>query len=129
MKNLKGIITKNKKEVIKASIVGILAGILSGLFASGGGLILVPAFVQVFKTTEKEARAMSVFCILPMVLASLFFYNKAQYIDWKVGTLCAIGGIVGGIIGAKVMKKMNEKYLVLLFIAFLIYSAVSILKV
>ena len=64
---------KNKymedKEKFKIAIVGILTGLLCGLFASGGGLILVPAFVYIFKQSEKKARAMSVLCILPMVLA------------------------------------------------------------
>ena len=128
MKKLKEIIPKNKKEIIKISIVGILAGILSGLFASGGGLILVPAFSCIFKTTEKEARAMSIICILPMVLSSLIFYNKSQYIDWNLGIKCAIGGIIGGLIGAKLMKKINDKYLILIFIIFLIYAGILIIR-
>ena len=125
---IKGLIPKNKKEIIKIFLVGITTGILSGLFASGGGLILVPAFTYIFKTSEKEARAMSVLCILPMVLASLIFYNKAQYIDWKLGILCGTGGLIGGIFGAKMLKKIKDKYLILLFIAFLIYSSISILR-
>ena len=112
---------KNKymedKEKFKIAIVGILTGLLCGLFASGGGLILVPAFVYIFKQSEKKARAMSVLCILPMVLASLFFYNKAEYIDWRLGIICGIGGIIGGVIGANLMKKINDKYLILIFIA------------
>ena len=126
--NLKEVIPKNKKKLLKITLVGILTGVLSGLFASGGGLILVPALVYIFKTNEKEARAMSVFCILPMVLASLFFYNKSQYIDWKLGILCGIGGIIGGTLGATLMKKVKDKYLILIFIAFLIYAAISILR-
>lgn len=114
------------KEKIKIIMVGLTSGILSGLFASGGGLILVPAFSYIFKCNEKESRAMSVFCILPMVLASLFFYNKTEFMDWKLGILCAIGGTVGGILGAKVLEKINEKYLVLIFIIFLIYAGISI---
>ena len=111
------------KEKIKIAIAGILTGLLCGLFASGGGLILVPAFVYIFKQSEKKARAMSVFCILPMV-----FYNKGEYIDWRLGIICGIGGIIGGAIGANLMKKINDKYLVLIFIAFLIYAGVSILR-
>ena len=116
------------KDKIKIMVVGVLTGLLCGLFASGGGLILVPSFVYIFKQSEKKAMAMSVFCILPMVLASLFFYNKAEYIDWKLGIICGIGGIIGGVIGANLMKKLNDKYLILIFIGFLIYAAISILR-
>lgn len=128
IKQFKEIKPNKKKQILKIGIVGILTGILSGLFASGGGLILVPAFVYIFKTTEKEARAMSVFCILPMVLSSIFFYNKSQYIDWKLSILCSIGGIIGGILGASLMKKIDDKYLILIFIVFLIYAGISIIR-
>ncbi len=119
---------KKMKENFKIIIVGALTGLLCGIFASGGGLVLVPAFVYIFKLTEKEARAMSVFCILPMVLASLVFYQRSEYIDWKLGILCGLGGVLGGYIGANLLKKLNDKYLVLIFIIFLIYAAISILK-
>ena len=53
-------------------------------------MILVPAFTYLFKMEEKEARATSIFCILPIVCVSGFFYLKASYIDWKLSILCAI---------------------------------------
>lgn len=122
-----------KKEkvsnIVKLITISIVAGILSGLFSSGGGLILVPALVHVFKLTEKEARALSVFCILPMSIASAIIYNRTNYIDWKLGILCGIGGIIGGVIGANILKNVNDKYLILIFILFLIYVSISILRV
>ena len=132
MENIKKenkILNKSKmKNNIKILLVGLITGILSGLFASGGGLVLVPAFVYIFKLTEKQARAMSVFCILPMCITSAIMYNRTNYIDWKLGILCGIGGIIGGLIGAKLLKKINDKYLILIFIAFLIYASVSMLR-
>ena len=69
--------------MLKKIIIGILAGIISGLFGAGGGLILVPAFVNMLNTDEKKARATSVFCIMPMVIVTAFFYNKNNYIQWN----------------------------------------------
>ena len=43
-------------EKIKKTIIGLIAGIICGLFASGGGLILVPAFIYVLKMKDKIAR-------------------------------------------------------------------------
>jgi len=57
-----------KKEFVYQVLIGILTGIVSGLFASGGGMILVPAFIYILKLKEVEARATSVLCILPMWL-------------------------------------------------------------
>ena len=108
--------------MLKKIIIGILAGIISGLFGAGGGLILVPAFVNMLNTDEKKARATSVFCIMPMVIVTAFFYNKNNYIQWNLGIKCAIGGILGGIIGSKLLIKIPNKYLKFAFILFLIYA-------
>ena len=115
---------KEKKSKIKIILLGLCTGFLSGMFASGGGLIAVPGLVYFVKTEEKEARAIAIFSILPMVLTSMFFYNKAGNIDFRMGILCGIGGLIGGWIGAKILKKINDKYLSLIFIIFLIYAAI-----
>lgn len=90
-------------------------------------MILVPAFTFILKLDEKEARATSVFCILPMVCASSIFYFNSSYIEFGTGILCAIGGIVGGYIGTKLLKKLSDKYLKVFFIAFLIYVAIRLI--
>lgn len=105
----------------KKIIIGLLAGIVSGLFASGGGMIVVPALVHIFKMDEPKARATSVFAILPMVLTSGVFYYRANFIDWKIGINCAIGGIIGGYMGSKLLKKLSPKFLKISFTIFLIY--------
>lgn len=92
--------------MIKKVLIGIIAGFISGLFAAGGGMIVVPAFVHIFKLNEAEARATSVFAILPMVITSGLFYYNNNYIDWNIGVKCAIGGIIGRIYRSKVIKKI-----------------------
>ena len=106
---------------MKNIVIGIFAGIISGLFSTGGGMILVPAFIYLLKMEDTKARGTSVFCILPMVITSSFFYYKGNYIDFKIAILCAIGGAIGGYIGAKLLKKLPEKILKISFTIFLIY--------
>lgn len=89
----------------------------------GGGMILVPAFIYLLKMEDVEARATSVFCILPMVVISGIFYYINNYVEWKTGILCSIGGIIGGIIGAKLLNILPTKYLRIAFTIFLIYAA------
>lgn len=84
---------KNNNK-LKKIFVGFIAGIISGLFTAGGGLILVPSFIYILKMEPKQARASSIFCILPMVIISAFFYGRNNLINWKIGILCAIGGII-----------------------------------
>lgn len=113
--------------MIKKIILGLVSGIICGLFAAGGGMILVPAYVYILNMDEVKARATSVFSILPMVFVSGIMYYKSNYIDWKLGLFCAVGGVVGGIVGAKLLKKISIKNLKILFTLFLIYASVKMI--
>ncbi len=102
-------------------LIGFFAGIICGFFSTGGGLILVPAFMYILKMDSKKTRGTSILCILPMVITSSIYYYKSNYINWKISILCAIGGTLGGYIGANLLKKLSERVLKILFIIFLIY--------
>ena len=56
--------------MFKKIIIGLIAGLVSGFFATGGGMIVVPALVYVIGLSEQKARATSLFVILPMVITS-----------------------------------------------------------
>lgn len=113
--------------MVKKIIIGLIAGIVSGLFATGGGMIVVPALVYLIGLEEGKARATSLFVILPMVITSGIFYYQNDYIDWKIGVLCAIGGMIGGFLGSKYLKKIPEKYLKISFTIFLIYVSIRMI--
>ncbi len=113
--------------MLKKIIIGFIAGIISGFFASGGGLILVPAFVYFFKLNEKQSRATSIFAVLPMVIISGILYNSGTDFDWTMGIKCAIGGIIGGSIGAKLLNKAAPIILKILFIIFLLYISIRMI--
>lgn len=118
-----------KKELIKNIIIGLIAGFISGLFSTGGGLILVPAFSYLLKQDTVKSRATSIMCILPMVITTSFFYAKKNYIDWKMGILCAIGGIIGSYIGSKILNKIPNYILKGAFAVFLFYVALNMMGI
>lgn len=80
------------------------------------------------KMESQKARGTSVFCILPMVITSSFFYYKGNFIDWKIAILCGIGGSIGGYIGAKLLKKLPEKILKVVFTGFIIYVSIKMIS-
>ena len=114
--------------MLKKIIIGITAGIISGLFSTGGGMILVPAFIYVLKISEKKARATSIACIFAMVLTTTVFYFKNNYINFELAISCAIGGAIGGIIGAKLLNKVSDKILKIIYIIFIIYIGIKFVK-
>ena len=91
------------------AIIGIISGFVSGLFASGGGLIVVPSLMYIFKQDAVKARATSILIILPMVITSGIFYGANNYINWNIGIKCAVGGILRRIYWGKVIKKSTRK--------------------
>lgn len=113
--------------MLKKIIIGIIAGLISGIFSTGGGMILVPAFLYILKMNSVEARATSIACILPMVITSSIFYAKNNYLNWDIGIMCAIGGIIGSFIGSKILNKIPEKILKITFIIFLIYAGIKMI--
>lgn len=113
--------------MIKKIIIGFFAGIICGFFSAGGGLILVPACIYFLKLDEKKARSVSIFSIMFMVITAALFYCKDNFINWNIGIKCAIGGIIGSVIGSFLLKKVSNKYLKILFVIFLLYAAISIL--
>lgn len=114
-------------RIIKKIIIGLIAGFISGLFASGGGMIVVPALVHLFKLEDKKARATSVFAIFPMALTSAIFYYNNNFVNWNIAIKCAIGGIIGGYIGAKLLDKLPEKILKISFTIFISYVSLKML--
>lgn len=120
---------KKGKNFFKILIIGFFSGIISGLFSTGGGLVLVPAFLYLLDLDSIKSRATSIFCILPMVIASSFFYAKSNYLNWDLGLHSAIGGIIGSFFGTKFLNKIPDTLLKLSFTLFLLYVALYMLGV
>lgn len=108
-------------------LLGFIAGMISGFFGAGGGLILVPYMTLILKEDEVKSRATTIMCIFFMVLTSSFFYFKESFVDWNLALKCAVGGIVGGIIGSKLLINLSKTILKMFFIAFLLYAGIRMI--
>lgn len=115
------------KKFLGNILLGFIAGMISGFFGAGGGLILVPYMTLILKEDEVKSRATTIMCIFFMVLTSSFFYFKEAFIDWNLAIKCAIGGIIGGIVGSKLLINLSKKILQIFFIVFLIYAGIKMI--
>ena len=119
--------TLMNKSIFLYLLAGFIAGIISGFFGAGGGMILVPFMTLIMKDEEIKSRATTILCIFFMVIVSSFFYYKQDFVDWNVAIKCSIGGILGGIIGSKLLIKLDKKILKIFFVILLIYSGVKMI--
>ncbi|WP_053957602.1 sulfite exporter TauE/SafE family protein [Inediibacterium massiliense] len=105
-------------------VLGILTGILNGLFGSGGGTILILGLLFILDIDQHKAHATSISVILPLAIVSAYIYLRNGMIAWDITKKVILGGIIGGYIGAKLLSKIPEKYLRKIFALFMIVAAV-----
>ena len=100
-----------KKEWLGACLAGLAAGAITGLFHSGGGLILVPLLPKLVKVEERQIFPCSVSIIMPICVVVLFAGNIHTGIPLQDALPYLIGGITGGIIAAINGSKIPVKWL------------------
>jgi uncharacterized protein len=108
-------------------VVGVVGGLLSGAFGVGGGIIMVPLLITLAGMDQRRASATSLVAIMPTAIAGSITYLVAGRVDWIAAGLLAIGGIVGGWLGAMLLRRIPLGWLRWLFIAFLLLVAVRML--
>ena len=81
--------------------LGLIAGVLSGMFGIGGGTILIPAMVFLFGLTQHQAQGTSLAIMIPPIglLAAMRYYYSGNVKLGMAGFIC-LGFFVGGLIGA-----------------------------
>lgn len=111
------------------TLLGAGAGIINGLFGAGGGTLLVPALERFVPLETHKAHATTIAVILPLSVISAIIYTMSGQveIEWAKVGLVSLGGIVGGVIGAKCLKKISAAWLNILFGLFLGAGAIRML--
>lgn len=94
--------------------VSILCGIANGLFAAAAGQIMIFYLVFILKKEAHKARATSIFCISLITVISLIGYLKLAKFNFFEVVAVIICGLVFGVLGSTVMKKIKSNWLNLL---------------
>jgi uncharacterized protein len=111
------------ERVMRAGLVGVAAGFLSGLFGVGGGMLIVPALVLFLHFEQRLAHGTSLAAIFPIAASGLAALSIEGKVDWPVGVLLAIGSVGGAVIGTHVLHVLPPRFLGLLFAGLLIVTA------
>ena len=107
-------------------IVGILAGVMSGLFGIGGGIVMVPTLIAIFGMNMLDANATSLAAmLLPVGIFGVMNYYKAGYINLKDSLWIALGLFGGSFFGAELAVTLDVNLLAKLYAAYLLWIAVG----
>lgn len=96
-------------EIVLFLLLGLAAGILSGLVGIGGGILIVPSLVLLFGMTQHQAQGTSLAVLIPPVgiLAAMTYY-KEGLIDFRIAGLICAGFVLGALFGAKVSISLSD---------------------
>jgi uncharacterized membrane protein YfcA len=115
-------------DVLKMLVLGGLAGILSGMFGIGGGLIIVPALILFFDLDPKTAVGTSLFALLlPTGLLGVLEYWRRGEMKPLHGFLIALGLFCGAYLGARLTGVMSALVVKRVYAVFLILVAIYFL--
>ncbi len=114
--------------IVLLIIIGVAAGILSGLIGVGGGIIIVPALVYLLAFSQKQAQGTSLgILLLPVGILAVMQYYKQGYVDIKVVLIVSAAFIIGGFFGSKIALHLSESILKKIFAIVLILIAFKML--
>ena len=120
--------------ILTIIIIGIAAGMLSGLVGVGGGIIMVPALVFFMNYNQHQAQGTSLGVLtLPVVIiASLYYYHQCKKMgtpmDLRVIGLLAVGFVAGAYFGSKLAISLPTGTLKKIFAIILFYTAIKMLS-
>ncbi len=108
-------------------IIGLFTGFINGSFGSGGGTLLVPILNNIIKLEERKSHATALGVIFFLTCTSSIIYIMKGTYDISMTFKVAIGSVIGGIIGANLLSKVNGKFLRISFGIIMIIAALRMI--
>ncbi|HQW83530.1 MAG TPA: sulfite exporter TauE/SafE family protein [Ferruginibacter sp.] len=109
-------------------MVGIAAGLLSGLVGVGGGIIIVPALIFFLGFSQKMAQGTSLgILLLPIGLLGVIQYYKQGYIDMRVVAIISLAFFVGSYFGSKIALSFSQETIKKIFAIFMLVISCKML--
>lgn len=109
-------------------LIGVAAGMLSGLVGVGGGIIIVPALILFMGFSQKMAQGTSLgILLLPVGLLGVLQYYKQGYIDIKVVLAISFAFLFGSYFGSKIALKLPQDSVKKIFAVFMMIIAIKLL--
>lgn len=111
--------------IVGLILLGILAGVLGGIFGLGGGVVFIPFLVLVFDFDADVAAAISLVGIVAGSLGSTSVQVSSGKANVRLGLLLEIGSVIGALIGAVIATMMDNTYVLIVLAAVLAFTGFS----
>lgn len=98
------------------ALIGLVGGLLAGMFGIGGGIIMVPAFIIFAQLSPKLASGTSLAAIIPTAAVGSISYTVAGHVDWLAAAVLAVGAAAGAQIGTYLMSRISTGLLLSIFV-------------
>jgi uncharacterized membrane protein YfcA len=110
-------------EYVLAATIGVGAGVTSGLFGVGGGIVFVPALVFVLGLGQAEAEATSLLAIVPVAIVGSWRQRGYGNVRARAGLWVGVLATPGALLGAYVANELSDTALEMLFAGLCLYVA------
>ena len=109
-------------------VIGLLAGILSGLVGVGGGILMIPLLIMLLGLTQHQAQGTALFAMLPPIgiLAAMNYY-KEGFVKWEYAAVMALTFVVGGYFGSKLSISLPDQTVRKVFGVIMLMGAIKLI--
>ena len=110
-------------------IIGLLAGILSGLVGVGGGILMIPLLIIFLGLTQHQAQGTALFAMLPPIgiLAAINYY-KQGFVKWEYAIVIAFTFVIGGYLGSKLSLSLPPQMVRRIFGVIMLLGAIKLIS-
>ena len=109
-------------------VIGLLAGILSGLVGVGGGILMIPLLIMFLGLSQHESQGTALFAMLPPIgiLAAMNYY-KEGFVKWEYAAVIALTFVVGGYFGSKLSISLPAQTVRKVFGVIMLIGAIKLI--
>lgn len=115
-------------QVLLYVLLGLVAGLLSGVVGIGGGTIIIPTLVFLFGFTQHKAQGTTLALMVPPIgILAAWTYYKQGFVDLRAAVFIVLGFFLGGLLGARVAVGISDTVLRKVFAVYLLIVAAQML--
>lgn len=114
-------------EILILLLIGLAAGVISGILGIGGGIIIIPSLVAFLSFSQIKAQGTSLGLLLPPIgIFAVMNYYKAGYVDIRAAAIMCVTFIIGSYLSSKYIVNLPEVIVKKIFAVFLLFYAIKL---